>query len=108
VGDVRAGASGEQAALARLGERWRYHGVMVSMSLNEVQQDFGKAATLSQKEPVLVESEKVPVAVILSVSEFERLREVQFDEFFRFCDATGAQAAERGMTEKGLGRDSGG
>ena len=52
------------------------------MSLNEVQQDFGKAATLSQKEPVLVESEKVPVAVILSVSEFERLREVQFDEFF--------------------------
>jgi len=75
---------------------------MVSMSLNEVQQDFGKAATLSQKEPVLVESEKVPVAVILSVSEFERLREVQFDEFFRFCDSTGAQAAERGMTEKVL------
>jgi hypothetical protein len=76
--------------------------IMVSMPLNEVQQDFGKAAALSQEEPVLVEAEKEPVAVILSVREFERLREVQFEEFFRFCDVIGAQAAKRGMTEKVL------
>jgi hypothetical protein len=73
---------------------------MITVALKDVQEDFEQAAALSQSQPVMVQREHEPVAVIVSMKDFEKFQRAQFDEFFRFCDEVGSEAERRGMTEE--------
>ena len=77
---------------------------MQYISATDAKQKLAAMIDAAQREPVVIRRQKRDVAVLLSAKEFERLRALNSDEFERFCDRVGAQAAARGMTEKKLKR----
>jgi prevent-host-death family protein len=56
----------------------------------------------AQSEPVFIARNDEEVAVLLSVSQYDRLRGKAAREFNDFCDAVAARAAARGLTEEKL------
>lgn len=47
---------------------------MQTISSNSAKQTFGRVLEIAQREPVLVEKHNHPMAVILSVTEYDRLK----------------------------------
>jgi PHD/YefM family antitoxin component YafN of YafNO toxin-antitoxin module len=56
----------------------------------------------AQEEPVFIERGQQQVAVLISVSEYNRLSGKATREFNKFCDAIAEKAAARGLTEEKL------
>jgi hypothetical protein len=52
--------------------------------------------------PVTIRRQKRDVAVVLLVAEYEKLTQLNVEEFERFCDHVGARAVARGLTEEKL------
>jgi len=75
---------------------------MITVASNEAKQSFGKILDRVQREPVLVQKHQRSVAVILSSTEYDRLRGVNVKEFTAFCDTVGSRAEKAGLTEKKL------
>ena len=75
---------------------------MRSVSATEAKQNLGALLDAVQREPVVIRRQKRDIAVVLSPHEYDRLRAINVDEFDRFCDRVGAQAAEAGLTEAKL------
>ena len=75
---------------------------MQYISATDAKQKLAAMIDVAQREPVVIRRQKRDVAVLLSAKEFERLRALNRDEFERFCERIGGQAAVRGMTEKKL------
>ena len=73
---------------------------MKSVSATEAKQRFAALIDAAQREPVVIRRQNRDVAVILSAEEYERVRRANIDEFQKFCDRVGAEAARRGMTEE--------
>jgi prevent-host-death family protein len=75
---------------------------MRSVTATEAKQNLGALIDSAQSEPVVIRRQKRDVAVVLSPREYDRLRAINTEEFERFCDQVGAEAAEAGMTEARL------
>jgi len=73
---------------------------MKSVSATEAKQRFAALIDAAQREPVVIRRQNRDVAVIVSAEEYERVRRTNIDEFQKFCDRVGAEAAQRGMTEE--------
>ena len=77
---------------------------MKYVSASDAKQKLAAILDAAQREPVMIRRQKRDVAVLLSAREYERLRALNCEEFERFCDQVGKQAAARGLTEKKLTR----
>ena len=77
---------------------------MQYVSATEAKQRMAALLDAAQREPVVIRRQNRDVAVLLSVPEYDRLRALNADEFQRFCDRVGKDAAERGLTEDKLTR----
>ncbi len=75
---------------------------MRSVTATEAKQNLGALIDSAQSEPVVIRRQKRDVAVVLSPREYDRLRAINTEEFERFCDQVGAEAAKAGMTEARL------
>ena len=73
---------------------------MKSVSATEAKQRLAALLDAAQREPVLIRRQNRDVAVIMSAEEYERMRGANNAELKRIMDRIGAQAVERGMTEK--------
>jgi len=73
---------------------------MKTITATDAKQRFAALLDAAQREPVLIRRQNRDVAVIISAEEYERIRKADLDEFDKFCDRVGAEAAKRGMTEK--------
>ncbi len=76
---------------------------MKFVSATEAKQRLAALLDAAQREPVMIRRQKRDVAVILSPQEYDRLRALNVEEFERFCDRVGQQAAARGLSEDKLG-----
>jgi prevent-host-death family protein len=76
---------------------------MKFVSATEAKQRLAALLDAAQREPVMIRRQKRDVAVILSPREYDRLRAINVEEFERFCDRVGQQAAARGLSEDKLG-----
>ena len=75
---------------------------MQYISATEAKQSLSKVIENSQREPVVIQKQKRDVAVMLSMQEYRKLTALNLEDFERFCDLVGKQAAEKGLTEKKL------
>jgi prevent-host-death family protein len=56
----------------------------------------------AQREPVFIERDRQPVAVLVSARDYDRLSGKAARAFNDFCDAVADRAAARGLTEAKL------
>ena len=75
---------------------------MKFVSATEAKQRLAALLDAAQREPVMIRRQKRDVAVLLSPREYDRLRALNVEEFERFCDRVGQQAAARGLSEDKL------
>lgn len=75
---------------------------MRTVSASEAKKSLASVLEACVFEPVLIRKQKRDVAVVMSVSDYERLTRLNVLEFQRFCDTVGASAAAAGMTEDKL------
>ena len=75
---------------------------MQYVSATEAKQTFSAVLDTAQREPVVIRKQNRDVAVMISMRDYERLRRVNIEEFQRFCDRLGQNAAARGLTEEKL------
>jgi len=75
---------------------------MKIVTATDAKQRFAALLESAQREPVLIRRQNRDLAVITSAEEYERIRKADLDEFDKFCDRVGAEAAKRGMTEEVL------
>lgn len=75
---------------------------MRTVSASEAKQSLASVLEACVLEPVLIRKQKRDVAVVMSMSEYERLTRLNVLEFQRFCDTVGASADAAGMTEAKL------
>ena len=72
---------------------------MRTFSATEATHSLAGVLDACVREPVMIQRQKRDVAVVLSVSEYERLTRLNVAEFQRFCDAVGQSAKKAGLTE---------
>ena len=72
---------------------------MKTIPASEAKQSFAALIDMAANEPVVIQRQKRDVAVVVSMTEYERLARLNVREFQRFCDEIGARAAQRGLTE---------
>lgn len=72
------------------------------LSFTEAKQRLTALLDTAQREPVIIWRQNRDAAVILSPTEYDRLRAVNVEQFERFCDEIGCQAIARGLTEDKL------
>ena len=72
------------------------------VSDTEAKQALAAVLDAAQREPVVIRRQQREVAVILSVLEYQRLTALNVEEFQRFCERIGEQAASRGLAEEKL------
>jgi len=72
------------------------------VSATEAKQRLAAILDAAQIEPVVIRRQKRDVAVMLSPTEFERLRGLNISEFEQFCDRIREKALARGLTEDKL------
>ena len=77
---------------------------MITVSSNEAKQSFGRMLDSAQREPVIIQKHKRSAAVMLSVTEYERLRGMNVGEFADFCNSIGERAQRLGLTQDKLHR----
>jgi len=71
-----------------------------TVSATDAKQRLAALLDAAQREPILIRRQNRDVAVIISAQEYERIRGKKIEEFQKFCDRVGAEAAKRGMTEE--------
>jgi prevent-host-death family protein len=65
----------------------------------EAKQILGALLDTAQHEPVTIRRQKRDSAVIVSPRDYERLRQLQLQEYKAFCDRISAEAIAHGLTE---------
>jgi prevent-host-death family protein len=68
----------------------------------EAQKELANILNAAQREPVVIQQQQHDIAVILSIDDYEKLRDSSVEDFQHFCDEVGQKATARGMTEKKL------
>lgn len=72
------------------------------VSASDAKQRFAALIDTVQREPVTIRRQNREVAVVMSPTDFSRLRSNNIKEFQRFCDRVSARARARGLTEEKL------
>ena len=72
---------------------------MKTISATEAKQRLAALLDAAQREPVVIRRQNRDVAIVISPDEYRRIHSANLEEFDRFCDRVGAEAARRGMTE---------
>ncbi len=72
------------------------------VSASDAKQRFAALIDTVQREPVTIRRQNREVAVVMSPTDFSRLRSSNIKEFQRFCDRVSARARARGLTEEKL------
>lgn len=72
------------------------------VSATEAKQRLAAVLDAAQREPVVIRRQNREVAVLLSMTDYDRLRAANITAFQKFADRVGAKAARRGLTEKRL------
>lgn len=75
---------------------------MENISATEAKQRMGALLDAVQHGPVVIQKQNRDVAVIISPEDYMRLKGLGLQEFDRFCDRIGQQAALRGLDEERL------
>lgn len=75
---------------------------MQYISATQARQSLSKVLESAQREPVVIQKQKRDVAVMLSMQEYQKLTALNLDDFEKFCDLMGRQAAEKGLTQEKL------
>ena len=72
------------------------------VSASEAKQRFAALLDTVQREPVTIRRQKREVAVVISPTDFNRLRSINIEEFRRFRDRVSVRAKARGLTQEKL------
>jgi prevent-host-death family protein len=56
----------------------------------------------AQREPVVIRNQEGDIAVLVSIAEYDRLRNKTIEEFEQFCDKVSEEAKARGMNDSVL------
>ena len=72
---------------------------MKAVSATEAKQRLAALLDAVQREPVVIRRQNRDIAIVISPEEYRRIHSANVEEFDRFCDRVGAEAAKRGMTE---------
>ena len=83
-------------SLIKTDEAMRY------VSASEAKQRFAALLDTVQREPVTIRRHNRDVAVVISPTDFRRLRSTNIEEFQSLCDRVSARAKNRGLTKKKL------
>ena len=75
---------------------------MKYVSASEAKQRLAAVLDAAQRGPVTIRRQNREVAVVLSVTDYQRLRGANIEEFQRFCDRISGSAADKGLTEDKL------
>ena len=71
---------------------------MHTISATDAKQSFAAMLETAAREPVLIRKQNRDVAVVLSITDYQRLTSVNLQSFQQFCDRVGAEAETRGLT----------
>lgn len=72
---------------------------MRTVTASEAKQGFASLIEAANREPVVIQRQKRDVAVVLSVTEYQRLTRLNAAEFQRFCDRIGERTVAAGLDE---------
>ncbi len=75
---------------------------MQIVSATEAKQAFASVIDKAQREPVIIRKQNRDVAVILSMEDYQRITQINIQEFQQFRQNLGAKAQKRGLTEDKL------
>ena len=75
---------------------------MQYVSATDAKQNMAALIDTAQREPVTIRRQNRDVAIVLSPTEYQRLRGLNLVEFQSFCDRVGQQAAANGLSEEKL------
>jgi prevent-host-death family protein len=75
---------------------------MQFVSATEAKQTFAAVIDKAQREPVVIRKQNRDVAVIMSIEDYQRLTQINIQEFQQFRENIGRKAQERGLTEDKL------
>ncbi len=75
---------------------------MQYISATEAKQKLAAMLDTAQVEPVMIRRQNRDAAVVISPREYERLRQLNIQEFQKFCDRVAVRAEEKGLTEEKL------
>jgi prevent-host-death family protein len=65
-------------------------------------QTFAAVIDKAQHEPVVIQKQNRDVAVIMSMADYQRITQINIQDFQQFREAIGRKAQERGLTEDKL------
>ena len=72
------------------------------VSASDAKQRLEALLDTAQREHVTIRHQDREVAVVISPTDFERVRSNNVEEFRRFCDGVSARAKARGLTKEKL------
>lgn len=72
------------------------------MTAKDAENNFGRLLDVIQNTPVRVTRNGRAVGVVMSVSQFERLRGAAWEKLTATMDALGQEATDKGLTEAEL------
>lgn len=72
------------------------------ISSTEAKQKFGAALDAAQRSPVFIQKQNRAVAVLMSMSDYDKIRGLRDTEFERLAREISAKAAQRGLTDDKL------
>lgn len=75
---------------------------MKYVSASEAKQRLAAVLDAAQRGPVTIRRQNREVAVVLSATDYQRLRGANIEEFQRFCDRISRSATDKGLTEDKL------
>ena len=75
---------------------------MKEIAAREAKNQFGRLLDASQSAPVCVTKKGRPVSVVMSIEQYQRLRNVAWERLAETMDNLSAEAAAKGLTESRL------
>jgi prevent-host-death family protein len=75
---------------------------MKYISATDAKKTLGSVITSAQREPITIRKQNKDAAVIISPEDYNRLTQLNIDEFQRFRAEVAQEASRRGLTEEKL------
>lgn len=85
-----------------LSSQFSYYGHMKIIAATEAKNRFGAVLDDAQREPVVIRKQDRDVAVVMSMTEYERMRTGNVRAFLELRNEVAASAAARGLTDRRL------
>ncbi|MGA9069128.1 MAG: type II toxin-antitoxin system Phd/YefM family antitoxin [Terracidiphilus sp.] len=73
---------------------------MQTVSATYAKQNFAAVLDLSQREPVQIRRHERDIAVVVSIEDYETLRQFRVQELIRLSEENGRYAESQGMTDE--------